>query len=321
MWLFTQHGFFSAVSARDGKAGFGHVDLSRIMVRARVRSHLERLMVTYPEPFEGLEIKESPGNDYRWRVFIAKDAWASVMASLALDTDYDNFKTRAHREWPIDPAGYVNMLHRVWSQHADIQTNAEGKKVGAYSSRELRKSDLLPYEPGKGKGKRKAGDRTQPKGLTAQEYFDNYQGTDEPILSDADLESLRDAPLVEPVSEPAPSKPLPSKPKRERKAKGADAEPVHAPVRGYSPGTSHVGHPAPDENVYVVQENDRNGAVVGVIWWSTEFTSPEQAYGEAVTSGIVPDFSPVVISRLAYRDTLEFQRPVYDWRSFDLATG
>ncbi len=44
MWLFTKHGFYSAVCARQGDGSHGQsVDPDRIMVRARVRSHLEAL--------------------------------------------------------------------------------------------------------------------------------------------------------------------------------------------------------------------------------------------------------------------------------------
>ena len=44
MWLFTKYGFFSAVCARQGSGHHGQpVDLNRIMVRARLRTHLEAL--------------------------------------------------------------------------------------------------------------------------------------------------------------------------------------------------------------------------------------------------------------------------------------
>lgn len=47
MWVFTKHGFFSAVCARQGSGKHGQpVDPNRIMIRARVRAHLEALQVT-----------------------------------------------------------------------------------------------------------------------------------------------------------------------------------------------------------------------------------------------------------------------------------
>jgi hypothetical protein len=43
MWILTKHGFFSAVCARQGNGTHGQpVDLDRIMVRVRLRGHLER---------------------------------------------------------------------------------------------------------------------------------------------------------------------------------------------------------------------------------------------------------------------------------------
>jgi hypothetical protein len=42
MWIFTKHGFFSAVCARKGDGMHGEpVDPERIMVRSRIRGHLE----------------------------------------------------------------------------------------------------------------------------------------------------------------------------------------------------------------------------------------------------------------------------------------
>jgi hypothetical protein len=49
MWVFTKHGFFSAVCARQGSGERGQpVDPNRIMVRARVRGHLEALRKRFP---------------------------------------------------------------------------------------------------------------------------------------------------------------------------------------------------------------------------------------------------------------------------------
>ena len=50
MWLFTKHGFFSAVCARQGSGKHGQpVDPGRIMVRARVRGHPEALKARFPD--------------------------------------------------------------------------------------------------------------------------------------------------------------------------------------------------------------------------------------------------------------------------------
>ena len=50
MWIFSKHGFFSAVCARQGDGGHSQpVDPVRLMVRARVRSHLEALKSQFSE--------------------------------------------------------------------------------------------------------------------------------------------------------------------------------------------------------------------------------------------------------------------------------
>lgn len=50
MWLFTKYGFYSAVCARQGDGKLGQpVDPNRIMVRARVRRHLETLKEGFPD--------------------------------------------------------------------------------------------------------------------------------------------------------------------------------------------------------------------------------------------------------------------------------
>ncbi len=94
MWIFTKHGFFSAVCARQGDGKHGQpVDPDRIMVRARVRSHLEALKQRFPDLLGEGEIREFAGTDYAYRLFVQKSAWMRVLAGLAEETDYDNFKS------------------------------------------------------------------------------------------------------------------------------------------------------------------------------------------------------------------------------------
>jgi hypothetical protein len=76
MWLFTKHGFFSAVCARKGKGRHGQpIDPDRIMVRARLRSHLKALKERFPNLLGGCEILETAGTDYAFRLFVPKSAW------------------------------------------------------------------------------------------------------------------------------------------------------------------------------------------------------------------------------------------------------
>lgn len=115
MWVFTKHGFFSAVCARQG-SGRQHepVDLDRIMVRARVRQHLEALMQHFPELLGSSEIQQFDGSDYAFRIFIAKSTWAQVMSRLAEETDYDNFKSAVARDQGQVGLDYESSLKDVW---------------------------------------------------------------------------------------------------------------------------------------------------------------------------------------------------------------
>lgn len=115
MWIFTKYGFFSAVCAREGSGRHGQpVDLDRIMIRARLRSHLESLLKRFPEALGGSEIQTFPGTDYAFRIFVAKPVWSEVLAALAEETDYDNFKAAVARHLGKDGMAYEKSLHDVW---------------------------------------------------------------------------------------------------------------------------------------------------------------------------------------------------------------
>ncbi|MGH7144253.1 MAG: hypothetical protein ACREJ2_09050 [Planctomycetota bacterium] len=122
MWIFTKHGFFSAVCARQGSGKHGQpVDPNRIMVRARVRAHLESLKKRFGSLLGPCEIQEFPGTDYAFRIFVAKPAWSQVLAGLAEETDYDNFKSEVARYQGKAGAAYEHSLHDVWSVMYKLQ--------------------------------------------------------------------------------------------------------------------------------------------------------------------------------------------------------
>ncbi len=122
MWLFTKHGFYSAVCARQGDGSHGQpVDPRRIMVRARVRRHLEALKEKFLDLLGGCEIKEFTGTDYAFRIFVEKPVWSQVVAGLTEEVDYDNFKSEVARFQGRDGAAYERALHKVWSVMYGIQ--------------------------------------------------------------------------------------------------------------------------------------------------------------------------------------------------------
>lgn len=122
MWIFTKHGFFGAVCARQGSGKHGQpVDPNRIMVRARVRAHLEALMNRFPDLLGECEVQEFAGTDYAFRIFIAKSVWSQALSSLAEETDYDNFKSEVARYKGKTGEAYERSLHDVWSVMHELQ--------------------------------------------------------------------------------------------------------------------------------------------------------------------------------------------------------
>lgn len=116
MWVFTKHGFFSAVCARKGDGKHGQpVDPDRIMIRARVRGHLEALKKRFPDLLGSCEIQGFAGTDYAFRLFAQKPVWMQVLSALAEETDYDNFKSEVARHQGRAGAAYGHSLHEVWS--------------------------------------------------------------------------------------------------------------------------------------------------------------------------------------------------------------
>lgn len=115
MWIFTKHGFYSAVCARQGNGDGQPVDPDHIMVRARLRAHLEALKKQFPDLLGTFEIQESAGTDYAFRIFVDKQVWSEVLAGLAEETDYDNFKLEVARHQGRAGAAYERSLHDVWS--------------------------------------------------------------------------------------------------------------------------------------------------------------------------------------------------------------
>lgn len=116
MWLFTKHGFYSAVCARQGDGSHRQpVDPDRIMVRARVRSHLESLKSQFNDLLGDCDIREFAGTDYAYRIFVPKSVWSQVLIGLNEEMDYDNFKSEVARHQGSVGADYEHSLHKVWS--------------------------------------------------------------------------------------------------------------------------------------------------------------------------------------------------------------
>lgn len=99
MWMFTEHGFVSAV--RDPR------DTSRLAIRARDLESLDPLVSLTHQ-----QVLKTPSGDYPYRVFVEPGDFAGWVAESCWAIDYDNFKSRVARTRGYD---YVHALHNVWA--------------------------------------------------------------------------------------------------------------------------------------------------------------------------------------------------------------
>lgn len=100
MWIFTETGFVSAVKKpQDG---------GLVSLRARNHASLEAIAATY-----NTEIINTPNGDYPWRLFITNEQLAAWLSETALNLDYSNFKSRAHKA--NKNSAFISALHDVWA--------------------------------------------------------------------------------------------------------------------------------------------------------------------------------------------------------------
>ena len=111
MWLFTRYGFYSIACARKPD---GAPDPDLLMVRARRKAHLANLIQRFPA-LSGGKVVTSADADYRYRLIVAKAEWTTVVAEMAGEQDWSNFKNQAATFQGAAGADYVEALHDVWS--------------------------------------------------------------------------------------------------------------------------------------------------------------------------------------------------------------
>lgn len=128
MWLFTKYGFFSVVANTTWHNNLKIEDPDNFVVRARCREHLQSLIWAFDEDFGGqpilsnCQITESTDSDYQFRIVVLRETWINVVADLAHQVDYTNFK-QAVKEYESCkvPSEYEKALMVVWKTMSGIQ--------------------------------------------------------------------------------------------------------------------------------------------------------------------------------------------------------
>lgn len=96
MWLFTKYGFITAVSARTGDGNRNNpADPNRVIIRTRLRSHMQNLIDAFPALLGEYSIDEDTKfqRDYRFIIIVPKAVWVQVLVELGNEMDYPKFKS------------------------------------------------------------------------------------------------------------------------------------------------------------------------------------------------------------------------------------
>lgn len=105
MWIFTDTGFVSAVRKTDNP--------EHITVRSRDRESLESILA-----HTGGEVVRSPHGDYPYRAFVDPGKFATWVADVAGNLNYDNFKSQVAR---TRGHSFAHSLHDVWAAMLDVE--------------------------------------------------------------------------------------------------------------------------------------------------------------------------------------------------------
>jgi len=118
MWAFTEFGFFSAVQHRDRP--------ETVLVRGRFKEDIGTLakMARDASGDKSIRLRSTPEADYPYRVIMPKDLWARLLAAMAQEIDYDNFKNHVHGEPDRDRA-----LMAIWAALFDAGEEREPRPI------------------------------------------------------------------------------------------------------------------------------------------------------------------------------------------------
>lgn len=90
------------------------------MIRSRREGHIQALQRRFPE-LSALKILKFDGHDYGYRIIVAKELWASLIADLAREQTWPNFKDEVNRFQGIGGSEYTSTLHKVWGVMKQFQ--------------------------------------------------------------------------------------------------------------------------------------------------------------------------------------------------------
>ena len=129
MWICLNNAFISAVQDEN--------DANMLKIRARNRAHLKAL-------FPKAKIFESSDTDYRFRVFIPRERFATLLAKKAMEINYPNFKDSVRDDKLHDLYASFWTLH--WRYQRALNQRAAKNTTPYVLSDKLKESGYLKIE-------------------------------------------------------------------------------------------------------------------------------------------------------------------------------
>lgn len=143
MWLATTRGFYSAVEDWDND--------KVIRVRSRVRADLERLDDLVKGGIRA-RIEKDVRADYLYRVELTRAEWMRVVALLAIEVDYPNFKTAVEK---VQGPRRANIYHRVWAVLLALERRGQSLTLPWYGEQTVALKPPKKARQKKARGKKK----------------------------------------------------------------------------------------------------------------------------------------------------------------------
>lgn len=146
MWIFAPGGLLMPSTFPADKVAPGYLDEAGtfdLQVRVRARSHLDNFIRDFLVPMNlaHSKIQATPEMDYNFRIYMSKQDFATAMAAMIFDIDYDKFKPAAERK---DAEGkprysegkeYHGVLNSIWGTVCRLGSPGGMWATGSRSSR------------------------------------------------------------------------------------------------------------------------------------------------------------------------------------------
>lgn len=151
MWLFTKYGFYS-IACADKLGGDRYkddIDPNTVMVRARLKQHLENLQERFKD-IAKLPIDAITGIDYRYRIIMPKHLWVEALSEMAMEQTWRNFKNEASAFARLRNLGntYINALHDIWEIMHEVQIGEKFKAFNKAPKVDLPEGELIGVRGG-----------------------------------------------------------------------------------------------------------------------------------------------------------------------------